>query len=110
MKTPRVAQMYVKEQYWKDVEILRTEKGLPAWAFDFVSVHGPNQFDKKYALCSPMCLVDPATGKRPDFEDIKYDRKTDAIKAARKIARKTASSQKLHVVVCPNSPGGVHGG
>ena len=57
--TPR--RQYYSSDYWT---ILGTAQ-YPDWMHDFISIHGGGE---QYSLISPLCLVDPATGKRPRFE------------------------------------------
>jgi hypothetical protein len=108
MRQPRIGQVYGnRDQYWARVETLRApDYRLPNWAFDFISVHPPMVYsdpwipetDRRgnWSLCSPTLLVNPVTAKRPDFEELRFARKVDAIRAAQDIAR----AKGLFVVVC----------
>lgn len=110
MNKPRIGQVFNDvAKYWDDIEKMRTDKGLPSWAFDFISVHAPlnagqiikHMGDEKhiymygYSFVSPLCLVDAKTGMRPEWEEDNYCNKKHAISAARKLAK----IHNLHVVV-----------
>ena len=81
-----------KNNYWEKIEKFRTDKGLPKWSFDFISVHAPILIDGKpygqYSLVSPMCIIERKINKdRPKFEQNQYRTKVKAIKAAKALAR-----------------------
>lgn len=110
MKQPKTAQVYSdKQEYWNKVESLRTNDGLPSWAFDFISVHAepiPPRHVKVqgYSFCAPMCVVESVLGgKRPDWESDCYADKKSAVNAARKFAAMYSNllcGKPIHVVVC----------
>lgn len=111
MKTPRIAAIYRKADYWNDIETNFRQSGgnpewggscLPPWAHDFISVHapldvsryGPNPtytdgtpYYPGYSLMSPMKLVEHPSCRRPQWEDWHFADKRDAIVAAKWIAR-----------------------
>ncbi len=78
------------------VESLRTEDGLPEWAFDFISVHfhKSRRGEKEYSLLGPSRLVVNET--RPAFEKERFRTFTDAKKAAARVAKRLGFS----VVFC----------
>jgi hypothetical protein len=92
MQKPHTAQLIGFDEYWKPVHEERDVTGkLPFFVFDFISIHRhygykeDGSFD--FGFCSPMCLVDEKTGKRPDFENEKYKTKAEAVRRGRELAR-----------------------
>lgn len=86
-----------KNEYWDSVGF---GPGMPAWAFDFVSVHVDPLLDCRkpltFSLVSPMCLVEHPSAKRPAWEQKKF--KTQ--EAATAFAVKLALKHGLFVVDC----------
>ena len=98
MKQIRIApgRTYDLEDYWQRVEALRTDAGLPPWAFDFIGVHRMD-ITRAWSFSAPICLCEqPPSCARPEWEDDHYDTRQNAIAAARKLGKMYG----VHVVVC----------
>ncbi len=96
MKTPRIAAVYEKNQYWADIEKHWRTDGtyehgccLPRWVHDFISVHPcciPDA-DLGWSLLSPLKFVEHPSCNRPHWEQWHFPTQTDAITAAKWLAR-----------------------
>ena len=102
MRQPVIAQLVPDViQYWAAVDGIKRAKGQqPPWAFDFISVH--SQSAGGFGLVSPMCIVEKAKGTRPEFEKQSFAKKTEAVTAARQLARRHSKEvgRKIFVVDC----------
>ncbi len=89
-----------RDQYWSNVEALRVV-GLPANAFDFISIHEDYVYGRGFTLLSPLLLVDNETCKRPRFENRVFPTHRDAKRFALRLVRKLrAFGKHVHVVNC----------
>lgn len=102
MRQPVIAQLMPDIlQYWAAVDGIKKEKGShPQWAFDFISVH--SKPTGGFGLVSPMCIIEKTKGIRPGFEKESFAKKTEAVAAARQLARQHSKEvgRKIFVVDC----------
>jgi hypothetical protein len=98
-RRPRIGQVFIDVQrYWEDV------KPQEPWAHDFISVHGPRQYDDGgYTLISPLCIINERPlADRPQWESFTFPSKQEAVTAARDIAKGRARDMHIFVVIVPN--------
>lgn len=94
-RRPRPGTLYERDSYWQTMEAARVQPagatpdrpaGLPAWSFDFISIH--HTTGTGYSLLSPMCIVEQQPqSRRPSWERDKHATKRQAVQAARRLAR-----------------------
>lgn len=94
---PATASIFLKCDYWPMVDKMNREEdnGAHPWQNDFISIH-KSSFSNDWTLCSSLDLVDPITGARPSFEEVRHETFQEALNAAVAVALEHSK----HIVVC----------
>ena len=104
--------MVTRDEHWRKMERRRTAAGLPAHAFDFISVHDRAAFridgvlvhpkaEGAYSLVAPLAIVDRCKGKRPAWEGVQFNRKAECIAFARLlVASYGKAGLRTYIVDC----------
>lgn len=98
-KKPAISHL-VKKSDFHSIVMPNNVHPMPNWAFDFISIH--RDTNGLYSLCSPLCLVDPVTSKRPVWEKEQFKTKRLAFERSKAIA-KEHKDKGLFAVDCTDN-------
>lgn len=94
---PHYRLYYSKAGYWNEVETLRTDGGLPSWAFNFISVHRLS--NGKYSLVLPLKFKEWKEKLAYVYERFPHDSLHDATNFALRLTQRYPRYAS-HVVQC----------
>lgn len=76
------------DEWWKMIDEHRGKWGIAVWAHDFVSIHkGRRGQERPYSLMGPS-KVAADDGTRPSWESVNYRTKAEALRDAKRVARR----------------------
>lgn len=95
MKKPKPGTLLQSKEFWNNIDELRAESGklpdeISSWTMNFIGIHHHNYGNGMdvWSMSSPLCLVDMATGIRPEWEQLKFKSFEEALIKAKEEAMK----------------------